>query len=179
MKSLSLILLLSGAATFAMQLDQQALQEFVTNKKLMISVSEGKVDANNPLYKEYVSLSKLDAASAGRVYSLPSIQEEAQSLFDWLSNTCEYRNALAHAQKEKTTEAWEAFRKGNGPLIQRYFDENGIKTITTSVADFFNGNAHLDAEQVEKVVAQSFVIYYIRQMQREQTEVKPSAIQIK
>lgn len=182
MKFLSMIILVS-APLFAMeeslQLDQTALKEFIANKKTMVEVSEGKVDSSNLLFKRYVNLSKLDEAETAYTYAQPALQKKAKSFYAWISSLPEYQTALAMAKTVNTQEAWDAFRKGNGPLVQKYFDENGVKTITTSCADFFNGNAHLNAEQVEKVVAQSFVIYYIRQLQRQQTSVTPSAIQIK
>lgn len=183
MKHISLLLLLSISSCLAMEetlhLDQTAMQEFLANKKQMIKVSEGQVDNNNLLFKRYVDLSKLDEAATAQEYAKPSLQLLAKSFYQWLSALPEYQTALIVARTVNTTEAWDAFRKGNQPLVERYFDANGIKTITTSCADFFNGNAHLNAEQVEKVVAQSFVIYYIRQLQRNQTPVAPSAIQIK
>jgi hypothetical protein len=182
MKFMSMIILVS-APLFAMQeslhLDQTALQEFLANKKQMVSVSEGKVNENNLLFKRYVNLSKLDQASTIQEYAQPALQEKIKSFYSWIAALPEYTTALSIAKTVNTQEAWDAFRKGNGPLVQKYFDENGVKTITTSCADFFNGNAHLNAEQVEKVVAQSFVIYYIRQLQRQQTSVTPSTIQIK
>lgn len=183
MKLLSYILLFSVARLFSMeqslQLDFVALQEFLSNKKQMVSVSEGKVDENNLLFKRYVGLSKLDQASTIQEYAQPALQEKIKSFYSWIAALPEYQSALVMAKTVNTQEAWDAFRKGNGPLVQKYFDENGVKTITTSCADFFNGNAHLNAEQIEKVVAQSFVIYYIRQLQRQQSSVSPSAIQIK
>lgn len=183
MKFLSLIVLVSASSIFAMeetfQLDQTGLQEFIANKRQMVAVSEGKVDSSNPLFKRYVDLSKLDEAATIQEYAQPALQAKVKSFYGWLSALPEYQSALAIAKTVNTNEEWDKFRKGNGPLVQQYFDQNGIKTITTSCADFFNGNAHLNTEQVEKVVAQSFVIYYIRQLQRQQTSVTPSAIQIK
>lgn len=183
MKSLSYLLVLSVSPLLAMeqslQLDQKALQEFLANKKQMVQVSEGKVPETNLLFKRYVGLSQLDEHELAYTYTQPTLQEKIKSFYSWLSAFPEYQSALAIAKTVNTQEAWETFRKGNGPLVQRYFDLNGIKTISTSCADFFNGNNHLNAEQVEKVVAQSFVIYYIRQLQRQQTTVAPSSITIK
>lgn len=183
MKSLSYVLLLSVSPLLAMeqslQLDQTALQEFLANKKQMVQVSQEKVDEKNPLFKRYVGLSQLDEHELAHAYKHPTMQEKVTSFYQWLSSQPSYQSALAIAKTVNTQEAWESFRNGNGPLVQRYFDENGIKTISTSCADFFNGNNHLNAEQVEKVVAQSFVIYYIRQLQRQQTPIAPAAIAIK
>lgn len=183
MKFLSLIVLLSASSILAMeetfQLDSAALQEFLTNKKQMVAVSEGKVDSSNLLFKRYVRLSQLDEAAVAQEYAKPELQEKTKSFYSWLSTQLEYQTALSIAKTVNTQEKWDAFRKGNAPLIQKYFDQNGIKTITSSCADFFNGNAHLNEEQVEKVVAQSYVIYYVRYFQRKQTEVAPSAINIK
>lgn len=178
MKIFSLILLFFSTYSFAMELDQTALQEFLSNKKQMIVVSEGKVDVNNPLFKRYSELSRLDPSTIIQEYAKPSVRGKVISFYNWLSNKPEYQSALAAARKANTDEQWNKFRKGNGHLIQGYFDQNGIKTVTSSCADFFNANAHLNAEQIEKVVAQSFVIYYIRQLQRNQSPVMPSAINI-
>ena len=183
MKFLSLILLLCCGLAFSMenpiQLDESVMQEFLKYKKQTIRASEGKVDANNPLYKRFVDLCKLDETAALQEFAKPTLQANVSSFYKWLSILPEYQSALAVAKAVNTTEAWDAFRKGNQPLVERYFDANGIKTITTSCADFFNANAHLDAEQVEKVVAQSAVIYAIRNLQRKQTNIAPSEIQIK
>ena len=178
MKFLSLILLVSGTCTFAMELDQASIQEFLINKKTMVAVSKGLVDENNLLLKRFSGLSKLNEVAITQEYANPSLYAEATFLHDWLSKKPEYQSALATAKAANTNEAWDTFRKGNGPLIHQYFEQNGIKTITSSCADFFNANSHLNAEQVEKVVAQSFVIYYIRQLQRNQSLVMPSAINI-
>lgn len=173
--------MLFASPLMAMKLDQKAMQEFLANKKTMVAVSGSKIKnpEKNALFKRYEQLSKLDEAAADQEYAHPIIQANAKSLYEQLSNDPTYQNALKTARIENTTTAWDAFRTGNGALIERYFDANGIKTIKTSCEDFFNGNAHLDVEQVEKVVAQSFVIYYIRQLQRQEAVVAPSAIQIK
>lgn len=183
MKSLSYLLVLATSPLLAMeqslQLDQTTLQEFLANKKQMVQVSQGKVDENNPLFKRYVGLSQLDEHELAHAYKQPTMQEKVTSFYQWLSAQPSYQSALAIAKTVNTQEAWESFRKGNGPLVLRYFDENGIKPITNSCADFFNGNTHLNAEQIEKVVAQSFAICYIRQLQRQQTPIDPAAIAIK
>lgn len=179
MKHLSLIFLLSGAAAYTMELDQVAMQEFLANKKQMVQVSEGKVDPHNPLFHRYVALSKLDEAAARYEYNHPALQAQINSFYNWLSGKQAYQTALATAKKENTPEAWDAFRKGNQPLIQEDFNARGIKPVSTSCADFFNANSHLSPEQIEHVVAQSFVIYHIRQLQRQEASIIPSAIQIK
>lgn len=180
MKHLSLIFLLSGGATYAMELDQTAMQEFIANKKQMVQVSEGKVDPHNPLFQRYVALSKLDEAAARYEYNGPALQAQIHSFYNWLSGNPEYQTALAAAKKENTQAAWDAFRTGNHVFVAKYFQDNGIKMPQTKACEsFFNENPNLSREQIEKVVAQSFVIYYIRQLQRQETSVTPSAIQIK
>ncbi|CAN5178424.1 hypothetical protein BH09DEP1_BH09DEP1_4390 [soil metagenome] len=142
MKSLILILL-SSAPILAMELSQESLKEFIANKKQMVAVSEGKVDAHNSLFKRYVELSRLDEAAAAQEYAKPELQAKAKSFYEWLSAFPEYNTALQIAKTVNTQEVWEKFRQGNGPLVQQYFDQNGIKTIKTSVADFFNVNPQL------------------------------------
>ena len=107
------------------------------------------------------------------------MQEKVKSFYELISNNPAYKTAHERAKTANTQEAWDTFRKGNGPLIQQYFEQNGIAPVSTSCADFFNANAKLNPEQVEKVVAQSIGIYVIRKEQRKQTEIAPSAIQIK
>lgn len=183
MKYLLFLLLFPCGAIFAMQenleLDRIALQEFLNNKKQIIQASQNAVSPSNPLFKRYINLSTLDEIAAAQEYAKPALQEKAKSFYTWLSSKPVYQNGLAHAKEKNTTEAWDAFRKGNAPLIMEDFQTRGINPATASCEAFFNANAHLSEEQIEYVVAQSFVIYYIRQLQRQQTAIAPSAIQIK
>lgn len=179
MKFLSLIILFSTTSLFSMELDKIALEEFMSNKKVMVALSVGKVDENNLLFKRYVELSKRDETTIKQEYANSMLQANVTAFYNWISSDHEYQTAFAIAKTVNTQEAWDLFRNGNGPLIKKFLDQNGITSITTCCSDFFNENAHLDAEQIEKVVAQSFVIYYIRQLQRHQTAIIPSTIQIK
>ena len=179
MKFFSFIILFSTTSLFSMELDKIAVEEFMSNKKFMVALSVGKVDENNLLFKRYVELSKRDESTFTHEYTNPEFQKKVKFFYEWISGSPEYQTAFQIAKTVNTQDAWDTFRKGNEPLVLKYLEQNGIKTITTSCSDFFNENAHLDAEQIEKVVAQSFVIYYIRQLQRQQTAIKPSAIQIK
>lgn len=179
MKFIFFILLFSISSIFSMELDKIALEEFMSNKKIMVTISEGKVDKNNLLFKRYIELSKFNEVSIKQEYANPLLQVKIKSFYNWISTLPEYQTAFEIAKTVNTQDAWDTFRKGNAPLVQIYFDQNGIRAITSSCVDFFNGNAHLNAEQVEKVVAQSFVIHYIRQLQRNRTSIVPSTIQIK
>lgn len=183
MRSLLFLLLFPCVATFTMEenlhLDRIALQEFLNNKKQMIQASQNAVSPSNPLFKRYVDLSKLDEIAAAQEYAKPALQEKAKSFYAWISSKPEYQTALEIAKTVNTSEEWDKFRKGNAPLIMEDFQARGISPTASSCAAFFNANAHLSEEQIEHIVAQSFVIYYIRQLQRQQTVIAPSAIQIK
>lgn len=182
MKTLLLILLFSSAS-FAMenslQLDNETLKEFLANKRQMVAVSSS-VDPNNLLLKRLAELGELNETAAAQECAKPTIQNKAKLFYARLTAQPEYESALAIAKTVNTKEAWDTFRIGNQKFVAQYFQENGINIPQTKeCADFFNRNPKLTSEQIDAVIAQSWVIYYIRNLQRKLTNIAPSPIPIK
>lgn len=185
MKFLSLFLLLCCGAAFAMQqgdvtLDNDSLQEFIRNKQRMIEVSkETVVNPNqNTLFCAYQRLSTLDAVATRQECTQSSLATKIKSFYAFLNNQPTYQTGLHVAKTVNTDEVWDNFRKGNGPLFRDFLAPMNIFVATRKCSEFFNNNARLGNEQVEYVVAQSFVLYYIRQIQRNHTGKSLKEIEI-
>lgn len=174
MKCISLLLLFSASSLFAMELTDEALQEFTCNKQRMIAVSQGKVTnpETNSFWKKYNALGQLNGPEARTQFEQLKMKDVFRDFFQFVIGHTEYKAALQSAKESMNDETWTAFRTKSASISKELLVKNNINCDRTGeypTANHFNQNAQLNENQIHLIMASSYLLYYNRELQRKET----------
>jgi hypothetical protein len=156
----------------AMRLDEVSLKEFIANKRIVVEAGQkaGITPENNNLCAAY---NFFVCATEGEIASFlvtENIQTKIDKLYTQVSAHPHYKMSLAYAHQEKTSQAWRNLRDTTARLLHEINESKGLVLPKEGgAASVLEANRTIDDLAAEWAIAESFLIYHARELERKST----------
>jgi hypothetical protein len=165
--------LLANISCLAMHLTKERLQEFINDKKQLIQIGQEYLPndwRNNKLIIKYQELADKDGDQLAEFFDSSAMQHKILYLYHSIYTKAEYQAAKKDAVATKDNEKWYYLRIVNGNLLKDAVEEQyGVTYKELTSPGYLATHANSSDEIIAIELAKSFLMYHMRDFQKEKT----------